>query len=63
MIKNLFLVAVCMLFATTAFAGGNKTGWELNLQQLSLNLTSTEVHENLISLQTILLQNYFGLTD
>ena len=46
MIKNLFLVAVCMLFATTAFAGGNKTGWELNLQQLSLNLTSTEVHNS-----------------
>ena len=47
MIKNLFFaVLVCFLFATVVLAEGTKNGWELNLQQLSLNLTSTEVHNS-----------------
>jgi len=40
----LLVVAVFISFTSIVLAEGTKSGWELNLQQLSLNLTSTEVH-------------------
>lgn len=42
---SLLAAAVVLLFSTTVFAG-TKDGWELELKQLSLNLTSTEVHNS-----------------
>lgn len=44
--KLSLVVVVFMSFVTIALAEGTKSGWELNLQQLSLNLTSTEVHNS-----------------
>ncbi len=42
---SLLAVATFLLFSTTAFAG-TKEGWELELKQLSLSITSTEVHNS-----------------
>lgn len=41
--KLLLMAAVVTLLSSAAFAG-TKEGWELELRQLSLNITSTEVH-------------------
>ncbi len=41
--KLMLLVAAVTLLSSTAFAG-KKEGWEIELRQLSLNVTSTEVH-------------------
>ncbi|MBQ3835245.1 MAG: hypothetical protein II816_07015, partial [Elusimicrobia bacterium] len=41
--KLMLLVAAVSLLSAAAFAG-TKEGWEVELKQLSLNITSTEVH-------------------
>ena len=37
---------IFMLFVNFAYSDGTKSGWELELKQLSLNITSTEVHNS-----------------
>ena len=44
--KITVLVAIALTIPTFAFADGKKMGWELELKQLALNLTSTEVHNS-----------------
>lgn len=42
---SLLLVAVLLMCSTIVFAG-TKNGWELELKQLSVSITSTEVHNS-----------------
>ncbi|MBQ1609483.1 MAG: DUF3078 domain-containing protein, partial [Elusimicrobia bacterium] len=42
---SLLAAALVLLFSTTVFAG-TKDGWELELKQLAVSITSTEVHNS-----------------
>lgn len=44
--KFIILVAIALALPVFVFADGKKKGWEVELKQLSLNITSTEVHNS-----------------
>ena len=46
--KKLFLLSslLFLLFSSSVYAEGTKDGWEVELKQLALNITSTEVHHS-----------------